>query len=110
MRPTPSLRPLRARMRRIPPLVLISRRGGAAPMHDTPRRPPIAWEGFTSHDRTFLRGTLPDPEGPDVVFTVAHEVTGRYRVEDLLAVGEASVLLRALDLRVGRPVVIKALR
>ena len=53
-------------------------------MHDTPRRPPIAWEGFTSHDRTFLRGTLPGPEGPDVVFSsepYGDEIARRFGAE-----------------------------
>lgn len=74
---------------------------------ETPRR---GWQEFDDGGRTYLRTRLPDPHPPSPPFVVAREVGGRYRVRDVLASGELTVLLRADDLRLNRPVVLKALR
>ncbi|MBV8270547.1 MAG: hypothetical protein JO252_29815 [Planctomycetaceae bacterium] len=79
-------------------------------MKEAPRRLPIAREPFSVRGRDFVQVTLPDDETPGAVFSVAETIAGRYRVEDLLAVGRSSVLLRASDLRLRRGVVIKTLR
>jgi len=68
------------------------------------------WETFTHAGCDFLRTPLPDSPHTGSVFTVARSVAGRYRVERLLACGEATVLLQALDTRTDRPVALKALR
>jgi len=74
---------------------------------ETPSR---GWQEFDDGGRAFLRTRLPDPHPPSPPFVVAREVGGRYRVRDVLASGELTVLLRADDLRLNRPVALKALR
>lgn len=68
------------------------------------------WDTFSVRGRAFVRMTLPDSTQPLASLSVASSVAGRYRVENLLACGEATVLLRAFDTRTARPVVLKAVR
>src|SRR5579883_2314491 len=66
---------------------------------------PFSWRG-----RDYLRFALLHPAGARASFAIARRLGDRYEVEELLAEGETSVLLRARDSRTFRPVVIKALR
>src|SRR4051794_23363458 len=73
--------------------------------------PPVATLlPFTFRDRAFLRATLPESQPDGSPFLVARVVAGRYRVGELFAVGEVTVLLTARDERTHRDVLIKALR
>lgn len=67
-------------------------------------------ERFAFRNRTFLRFSLPEGDRPDGRFSVAETLAGRYGVGTPLAVGEASVVLLARDLRTHREVLIKAVR
>lgn len=69
-----------------------------------------AWEPFESRGRPFLRATLPGSRPGEAAFAVAREVAGRYRVGGAFAAGPLGVLLRAVDGRTGRVVLLKALR
>ncbi|MBX6311492.1 MAG: hypothetical protein IRY99_01000 [Isosphaeraceae bacterium] len=84
----------------------------AAPTAEAPAPAPDAiWEPFGHRGRPFLRGALPGPRGREALaFAVAREIAGRYRVEGLFDIGSATVLLRARDLRTGRPVLVKTTR
>jgi serine/threonine protein kinase len=68
------------------------------------------WTTFTFRGRPFLRSTLTETN-PDVdEFSIAQTVASRYRVEGLFALSETSLLVRAIDLRTQRPVLLKSLR
>jgi serine/threonine protein kinase len=74
--------------------------------------PPDGWLAVEDSGRSFLRTTLPgiDPGLPRPGFVVARLLAERYQVDEVFAVSESSVLLGAVDRRLGRRVLIKALR
>lgn len=74
------------------------------------KRASTVWDCFDWRGRRFVRTTLRDLHGPDVAFSIAQPLAGRYQIEELFVVGESSLLLWARDLRTGRPVAIKTLR
>src|SRR5512135_2604226 len=79
-------------------------------MSDASPRTSTAREPLIVRDRPFLRITWTEPDGQSAGLTVAETIAARYHVEDLLAPGGGSVLLRARDLRTRKSVVIKGLR
>jgi len=68
------------------------------------------WETVEDGERAYLRTSLPGRGQALAPFAIARRLADRYEVGQPLAVGEATIVLRAEDSRTGHPVAIKTLR
>ena len=78
-------------------------------MNGTPQ-PAVSGRTRVFRGREFLYADLPDSGGDPGTISIARVLAGRYRTDELLSVGESTVLFRGLDTRTQRSVVVKTLR